>query len=138
MKTTLIPALMAIALLGGMASQADARMSLPAFDALDADNSGQITPEQFAAIWQAPQDRMIAQLMEQANDDGLLDEDALRAGLETLSMGPRGQRAENRGAHLFSRIDSNGDGVIDAEEYARFTARMEERGSPRHRMRSRD
>ena len=138
MKTTVIPALMALALLGGTASQADARMSMPSFEALDADNSGQITQEQFEAIWEAPRDRMIAHLMEQANEDGLLDEDALRAGLETLSMGARGQRADDRGARLFSRIDSNGDGVIDAGEYARFTARMEERGSPRHRMRSRD
>lgn len=138
MKTTVIPVLLGLALLGGAATQAEARMSLPAFDALDADNSGQITPEQFAAIWQAPRDRMIAHLMEQANDDGLLDEDALRAGLETLSIRPQGQRAADRSTRLFSRIDSNGDGVIDAEEYARFVARMEERGSPRHRMRSRD
>ena len=43
MKTTVIPALMALALLGGTASQADARMSMPSFEALDADNSGQIT-----------------------------------------------------------------------------------------------
>ncbi|MCH8465290.1 MAG: EF-hand domain-containing protein [Roseinatronobacter sp.] len=126
----------------GASAAGQGRMGLPSFESLDSAGTGQISPEQFQALMQAPQERLVARLMEQANDDGLLDEAALRAGLASLRPEARGddrraERAQDRGARLFSRIDSNNDGVIDAEEYARFTDRMEERSEKRQKPRGR-
>jgi Ca2+-binding EF-hand superfamily protein len=132
------PALIGVLMLAatGASASGQGRMGmLPDFETLDSAGTGQITPEQFQALLQAPQDRMVARLMEQANEDGLLDEAALRAGLATLR--PEGRGSENRGARMFSRIDSNDDGVIDADEYARFTARMAERGEKHQKPRGR-
>ncbi len=138
MTKTIFPALMGAFLLTIASTQAEARMGLPAFEALDADGTGEVTQEQFAALLQAPRERMIAQIMEQADDDGLLDEDALRAGLTTIWPEMRGHGRADMSARLFSRIDSNGDGVIDAEEYARFAERMQERGQRGKSWRGRD
>lgn len=131
MKKMILPALLA-ALALGSAAQAEARRDLPAFEMLDTENIGTVTQEQFASLLQALQDRMVARLMEQANEDGMLDEAALRAGLE--GMWPQGRA----GARMFSRIDSNGDGVIDAEEYAAFRDRMPDRAERRGKSRGRD
>jgi Ca2+-binding EF-hand superfamily protein len=151
------PALLGVFMLAatGVATGASAsgqgRMGmLPDFETLDSAGTGQITPEQFQALLQAPQERMIARIMEQANADGVLDEAALRAGLASLRQGaqsddPRAERRAERmaerqaerGVRMFSRIDSNDDGVIDADEYARFTARMAERAENHQKPRSR-
>lgn len=143
------PALLGVFMLAatGVATGASAsgqgRMGmLPDFETLDSAGTGQITPEQFQALLQAPQERMVARIMEQANADGLLDEAALRAGLASLRQGAqaddtRAERRAERGARMFSRIDSNDDGVIDADEYARFTARMAERAENHQKLRSR-
>jgi Ca2+-binding EF-hand superfamily protein len=143
------PALLGVFMLAatGVATGASAsgqgRMGmLPDFETLDSAGTGQITPEQFQALLQAPQERMVARIMEQANADGLLDEAALRAGLASLRQGAqaddtRAERRAERGARMFSRIDSNDDGVIDADEYARFTARMAERAENHQKPRGR-
>lgn len=131
----------------GAGASGQGRMGLlPDFETLDSAGTGQITPEQFQALLQAPQERMVARIMEQANAEGLLDEAALRAGLASLRQGAnandsraegRAERMAERGARMFSRIDSNDDGVIDADEYARFTARMAERAENHQKPRGR-
>jgi Ca2+-binding EF-hand superfamily protein len=133
-KPALIGAML-LAATGASASGQGRMGALPDFEALDSAGTGQITPEQFQSLMQTPQEWMVARLMEQANDDGLLDEAALRAGLASLR--PEGRGGENRGARLFSRIDSNNDGVIDADEYARFSDRMTERAEKHQRPRGR-
>ena len=133
MQPVVLPALLAAFVLTG-AAQADTRPGLPAFEMLDSDNTGSVTLDQFAALLRAPQDRIVARLMEQANADGLLDEAALRAGLEGL----RPQRGDARQAdRMFQRIDSTGDGVVDAAEYDAFTARMQDRAAHRGQWRGR-
>ncbi|MGY6704184.1 hypothetical protein [Roseinatronobacter sp.] len=121
------------------------RPAMPGFEQLDRDQSGTITLEDFQAHLQTMrtgrQDQIVEKLMEQANDDGMLDADALRAGLEALAedrraamsghrrsqgAGPRGERAEF-GQRMFDRIDANDDGVVDAQEYEAFTERMQTR-----------
>lgn len=136
MKPTFLPAVLAAFVLAG-AAQAEARSGLPAFEMLDSDNTGTVTPDQFAALMQAPQDRIVAHLMEGANEDGLLDEAGLRAGLDSLWQQRVDTRRADRAERLFSRIDSNGDGVIDADEYAAFTARMQDRAAHRGQWRGR-
>ena len=116
--------------------------ALPGFEQLDRDQSGEITREQFLAGIQERrgqmQDAMIARLMEHADEDGKLDEAALRAAFaafaeERMSQPRRGPQRDARtdrgqmGARLFDRIDANNDGVIDAEEYEAFTSRMTQR-----------
>ena len=136
MKPIFLPSLMAAFVLAG-AAQAEARSGLPAFELLDSNNTGEVTPEDFAALLRAPQDRIVARLMEQANDDGLLDEAALRAGLDAMWPQGRSEMRADRAGRLFARIDSNGDGVIDAEEYDAFTARMQDRAAHRGQWRGR-
>lgn len=116
--------------------------ALPGFEQLDSDQSGAITREQFLAGVQGArgqmQDAMIARLMEHADENGMLDEAALRAAFaafaeERMSQPRRGQPRDGRpdraqmGERLFDRIDTNNDGVIDAEEYEAFTSRMAQR-----------
>ncbi len=124
--------------LAPMVAQAQGMSRLPAFETLDSDQSGSVTLEDFAGalsdLQSAGQERMITRLMEQADDEGRLDEAALRAGIASLQDEWRGQRAarnpERRAQMLermFDRIDANDDGEISAEEYAAFTARMAER-----------
>ncbi len=106
------------------------------------------------------QDEAVAKLMERAGTDGKLDEAGLRAGLEAMreeqraNMGERmregrgghgedhgrkgrhdraergGERGQ-MGARMFSRIDTNDDGSVDAAEYEAFTTRMSERMAER-------
>ncbi|MCC5993079.1 MAG: EF-hand domain-containing protein [Rhodobacteraceae bacterium] len=116
--------------------------ALPGFEQLDTDQSGAITREQFLAGMQDMQgqmpDAMIARLMEHADEDGKLDEAALRAAFaafaeERMSQPRRGQQRDARqdraqmGERMFDRIDANNDGVIDTEEYEAFTSRMTQR-----------
>lgn len=121
------------------------RPAMPGFEQLDGDQSGTITLEDFQTHLQTMRsgrhDQIVEKLMEQANEDGMLDEDALRTGLDALAedrraamsghrrsqgAGPRGERAEF-GQRMFERIDANDDGVIDAQEYEAFTDRMQAR-----------
>jgi len=110
----------------------------------------------FASRVGARQDEAVAKLMERAGEDGKLDEAGLRAGLDALrteqreAMGERMRdgrkahgddrgrkgredragRADDRGPmgeRMFSRIDTNNDGSVDAAEYEAFTTRMAER-----------
>jgi Ca2+-binding EF-hand superfamily protein len=110
----------------------------------------------FASRVTTRQDEAIAKLMERAGEDGKLDEAGLRAGLEALrseqrdAMGEqmrdgrkgrgddhgrkgredradRGSERGQMGERMFSRIDTNSDGSVDAAEYEAFTTRMAER-----------
>lgn len=148
MKTPLM-LILGISAFGLGTLSADARSterpSLPGFEQLDRDQSGTITLEDFQIHMQSMRsgrhDQIVEKLMEQANADGMLDETALRTGLDALaedrraamsgqrrSQGadPRGERAEF-GQRMFERIDANSDGVIDAQEYEAFSDRMETR-----------
>lgn len=138
MKT--MPMMMGVLVVGLTPLMAEARGmgNMPSFEMLDRDGSGSLSVEDFQAGLQgmrnAMHDQVIARLMEQADDDGRLDEDALRAGFAALHQEWQARR-EGAGAarrammqsRLFDRIDSNNDGVIDAEEYEAFLARRSER-----------
>lgn len=117
--------------------------NLPSFETLDRDQSGAVTLEEFTGAFEdmrgAWQEQAIARLMEHADEEGKLDEAALRAGIADLQSEWRGRREarnpERRAQMLermFDRIDANDDGEISAEEYAAFTGhmakRMERRG----------
>ncbi|MDD7969579.1 hypothetical protein [Roseinatronobacter alkalisoli] len=121
------------------------RPAMPGFEQLDHNQSGSITLEDFQTHLQTMrsdrQDQIVTKLMEHANDDGLLNESALRAGLDALAedrrtamtgqrrardASPRGDSAEFA-ERMFGRIDANGDGVVDAQEYDAFTERMQAR-----------
>ena len=146
MKARLTLAVMAATLaLGTLQAQAKndgrrAGMPLPEFGELDRDGTGSFTRDDLTAFLQERgnwQDRIVARLMEQADDDGKLDEARLRAGFQAMAdaRAPRGGNrmdAERMGARMFDRIDANNDGVIDADEYAAFrdraAARMGRRG----------
>ncbi|MGP9790354.1 hypothetical protein [Roseinatronobacter sp. NSM] len=145
MKTPLM-LMIGVTTLGLAALAADARgterPALPGFEQLDQNQSGTITLEDFQTHLgtqrSGQSDQIVEKLMEQANADGLLDESALRAGLEALAQGRRaamtGQRrgpgAGDRAdvaQRMFGRIDANDDGVVDAQEYEAFTDRMQTR-----------
>ncbi|MBR3372157.1 MAG: hypothetical protein IKG52_16170 [Rhodobacteraceae bacterium] len=151
MKTPLM-LMIGITTLGLATLTADARSTerptLPGFEQLDQNQSGTVTLEDFqthlGTLRSGRQDQIIEKLMEQANDDGLLDESALRAGLDALaedrrnamSGQHRGQAAGSRAGdradfaqRMFGRIDANDDGVVDAQEYEAFTDRMQTRMS---------
>lgn len=148
MKTPLM-LIIGISAFGLGSMPADARTaerpSLPGFEQLDRDQSGTITLEDFQTHLQTMrserQDQVVEKLMEHANADGMLDADALRAGLDALAedrraamsghrraqgASARGQRAEF-GQRMFDRIDANDDGVVDAQEYEAFMDRMQTR-----------
>lgn len=135
MKT--IPIIMGVLVVGLSPLMAEARGmgSMPSFEMLDRDGSGSLSAEDFEAGLQgmrgALHDHVIARLMEQADEDGRLDEDALRAGFAALhderQVGRQGARRAMMQSRLFDRIDSNNDGVIDAAEYDAFLARRSER-----------
>lgn len=117
----------------GSDARKPAPVMLPGFEALDSTGSGSVTLEEFQARLQtgaARQEAVIAGLMQHADESGRLDEDALRAGFDTMRQARQDQTRAQRGtmgARLFARIDVNEDGVIDAEEYEAFTTRMAER-----------
>ncbi|TVS03239.1 MAG: hypothetical protein EA407_07440 [Rhodobacteraceae bacterium] len=117
--------------------------NLPSFETLDRDQSGAVTFEEFTGAFEdmqgAWQEQAIARLMEHADDEGKLDEAALRAGIANLQSewsGSREDRNPERRAQMlermFDRIDANDDGEISAKEYVAFTGhmakRMERRG----------
>ncbi len=110
-----------------MASAAEARMGLPPFERLDTDGTGEVTRDAFLAQIQGPPEQMVERIMQHANAEGLLDKEGLRAGLAEAQAQGRGHRREDRVSRLFARIDRNGDGVIDAEEYGAFAERLETR-----------
>jgi len=132
-----LTAVMGVIILGLAPGLAEARTggAMPSFDTLDSDGSGSVTFEDFEAALdarpRAMQDRMIERLMEHADDDGLLDEDALRGAFQAMQADRAGaipaQRRERMRAAMFERIDANDDGVIDADEYAAFMERGAER-----------
>ncbi len=103
------------------------RAALPDFGTLDQSGSGAVTLEEFqgslAAIGTQNREAMIARLMQEADDEGKLDEAALRAG---LAAHVSAERAEMQ-ARLFARIDANSDGEISPAEYEAFTSRMAKR-----------
>lgn len=118
---------------------AQSRMAMPSFEQLDTDGTGSLSPEAFQHGLQqhrdAAQDQMIARMMEHADENGMLDEAGLRAGFADM----RTERRADMATRLFSRIDRNDDGVIDEQEYQRFTEMMGQRGQHgRNRMRGRD
>lgn len=124
-------------------SMGQGRAMLPGFEAMDADGSGQVTLEDFQTALADPRgqmrEQMIARLMQEADSEGRLDEDALRAGLEAYVEERREARREMMQARLFARIDADSDGVISAEEYEAFRNRgaeqMQRRGMRgEHRM----
>lgn len=128
-------------------AMAQTRMSMPSFEQLDGESSGSLSLEDFRAGLEqhreAAIDQTIARMMEHADENGMLDEAALRAGLAEMRPEARSeQRAERRAnmtSRLFSRIDRNDDGVIDEAEYQRFTEMMSKRGeNTRPRWRGRD
>lgn len=120
-----------------MVAQAQGMGMLPSFEVLDSDQTGSVTLEDFKALGGVQglrQEQIIARLMEQADEDGRLDEAALRAGMVALEDDRRAQieaRRQDRRAQmmerLFARIDSNNDGEISSEEYEAFAGRMAER-----------
>lgn len=130
-KATLAAMLGAMMLMTAPAT-AQTRMSMPSFEELDTDSSGSLTQEDLQAGMQqqreAMQDQMIASIMQHADENGMLDEAGLRAGLADLRPEPRSDRRADMASRMFSRIDRNDDGVIDAEEYERFTEMMGKRG----------
>ncbi len=138
-KATLAAMLGALMLVTAPAA-AQTHMSMPSFEELDTDGSGALTQEDLQAGMQAQReamhDEMISRIMQQADENGMLDEAGLRAGLADLRPEPRSDRRAEMASSMFSRIDRNDDGVIDAEEYARFTEMMGKRGQrERPRMR---
>ncbi|MCC5962889.1 MAG: EF-hand domain-containing protein [Rhodobacteraceae bacterium] len=132
-----LTAVMGAIILGLAPGMAEARTggAMPAFDTLDRDGSGSVTFDDFeaalAARPRAMQDRMIARLMGHADDDGRLDEDALRSAFEAMHADRAGaipaERRDRMRAGMFERIDANDDGVIDADEYTAFMERRAER-----------
>lgn len=106
---------------------------LPEFGQLDRDGTGSFSRDDLIAWFQERgagwQDQIVARIMEQADEDGKLDETRLRAALTTMAetrlqaQGPRGQG--QMGERLFNRIDRNNDGAISAEEYAAFMERAQ-------------
>jgi Ca2+-binding EF-hand superfamily protein len=147
METLRLAAVIGAVMLTAVPVMAQSRMSMPSFEQLDADSSGGLSLEAFRAGLEqhreATIDQTIARMMEHADENGMLDEAALRAGLAEMRPGARSeQRAERRAdmtSRLFSRIDRNDDGVIDEAEYQRFAEMMSKRGqNTRPRWRGQD
>lgn len=59
----------------------------------------------------------------EGDESGSISLEQFQAALEER----RNEMRTERGARLFSRIDANNDGVIDAEEYEAFKTRIAER-----------
>lgn len=130
-------------------SMGQGRAMMPGFETMDAEGSGQVTLEDFQAALADPRgqmrEQMITRLMQEADSEGRLDEDALRAGFEAYVEERRDARREAMQTRMFERIDADSDGVITAEEYEAFRNRaaehMQRRGPrgehrmPRHRQR---
>lgn len=126
MKTKLSAILGAAALLC-MPALAEARgqgqaAMLPDFDMLDRNQSGQVTLEDFqAALTIAWAERRAAKTAGRTERGG--SEDKMDRSATRLGHGPRNaDRAATMSERLFARIDTNGDGVITAPEYAAFQA----------------
>jgi Ca2+-binding EF-hand superfamily protein len=137
-KLSLAAVIGAMMLLAAPAT-AQTRMSMPSFEQLDTDSTGSLSLDAFQAGLQqhreAARDVRVARMMEHANEDGTLDEAGLRAGFAQMRADGRADMA----TRLFSRIDRNADGVIDAVEYTRFAEMMEKRGHQgRNQMRGRN
>jgi len=140
MKKAPLAAMLGALMLMTAPATAQTRMSMPSFEELDTDSTGSLTQEDLQAGLQAHRetmyDEMIARIMQQADENGMLDEAGLRAALADLRPAPRSDRRADMASRMFSRIDRNDDGVIDAEEYARFGEMMAKRGQrERPRMR---
>jgi hypothetical protein len=76
----------------GAGASGQGRMGLlPDFETLDSAGTGQITPEQFQALLQAPQERMVARIMEQANADGVAGRSGAARGACQLAAGRKRQ-----------------------------------------------
>lgn len=112
MKKTLISALaLSIALGAGAATargmQDQGPRPLPSFEELDRHGNGQVTLEDLQAFGETQRAEMEAKRAER--------------------MQERAERMGDRGQRMFDRVDANDDGVLDAEEYAAFTAHRAER-----------
>ena len=80
---------------------------LPSFAELDRNGNGEVTLEDLQAFGAARRAEMEARRAER--------------------MKERAAKMDERRQRMFDRVDANGDGVVDAGEYAAFTDRMEER-----------
>jgi Ca2+-binding EF-hand superfamily protein len=112
MKKTLISALALSIALGVGAAMARGMQdhgprTLPSFAELDRNGNGEVTLEDLQAFGAARRAEMEAKRAER--------------------MKERAAKMDERRQRMFDRVDANGDGVVDAGEYAAFTDRMEER-----------
>jgi Ca2+-binding EF-hand superfamily protein len=85
------------------------------FAAIDSDGDGKITRDELAAHRAA---RLAAM---DTDKDGKLSEAELRAHV----MERAGERAEAMAARMIERLDSDGDGLVSAEEMAAGPARLD-------------
>jgi Ca2+-binding EF-hand superfamily protein len=106
---------------------------LPEFGQLDRDGSGSFSRDDLIAWFQERgagwQDQIVARIMEQADEDGKLDETRLRAALSAMAESRLQAQAARgpgqMGERMFSRIDRNNDGAVSADEYAAFLERAQ-------------
>jgi len=138
-----LAAMIGALMLATMPATAQSRMSMPSFEQLDGDSSGSLSLEAFREGLEqhreAAIDQTVERMMAHADENGMLDEAALRAGLAEMRPQARNEQRTDMTSRLFSRIDRNDDGVIDAAEYQRFTEMMAKRGqNTRPRWRGQD
>lgn len=125
----------AAALLAALPALADSRdtgprrgAALPAFETLLPEGAETLSlaafQDAFKGLRGQRSDALVARLMQEADEDGRLNEEALRRGLaahgDELRQGQRGQMQ----ARLFQRMDRDNDGEISRAEYEAFTTRM--------------
>ena len=115
MKRATLLAVMALAgasLWAGASAARSLAGEHPAFEAIDTDGNGEITPEELAAL----ADQRFAAA--DADGDGLLTAEEMKAAAL--------QRIDDRVARMIARMDQNGDGALSADEmtHRRDPARM--------------